>query len=344
MAVKIPVAPTKPRPAPVPKKSDTGRGPSSVKPAATNKPAAKAKAKDSASAAEKRAVKRENDAKKKAGQRYLAQASNLEVQAKAIKDALNTEFARARDQNLGDIDKLLGEQFTMLTENHGLRTRGFLQAAKDNEIAASSNAEGGIRNLVRERQDALTGILEQGAGETDAMRAMVMSARNWHSNQTDTNRSFFDTATSINTGITDLNLDTKTALANANTSAEEGKERVWQDFYNSRGEAFTQLGNVRGQQSDYYAQAKELGVSAGKTAKGNDRTKVRKKEMEKAFADAANERGKSYVNPGLQQWVKDFKGADQVEASQSNTNLAAAMTIEPMAKAEGATLRRWEAA
>ena len=224
----------------------------------------------------------------------------------------------------------------MLTKQHRLRADEFLKSAQDNEVAAGSTAERSFSNLVRERQDTMTNILEQGAGETDAMKAMLMSARNWHSNAAESNRAYFDTQRSINSGINDLNIGTQTELANAATTAEADRERMWQKYYDNRVEAFTQLGNIKGQQADYYAQAKEMGV---KPKKGVE--KAAEDAMKKAFKDSSLEAGKGYTQQGLPTWISDYQGQEQVQGKQSNTELAGALTMEKMAKAEGATLRKW---
>ena len=213
----------------------------------------------------------------------------------------------------------------MLTSQHGLQAGEFLKSARDNEVAAGSTAERSFSNLVRERQDALTGILEQGAGETDTMRAMLMTARNWHSNASESNRAFYDTQRSINAGINDLNIGTQTELANAASTAEADRERMWQKYYDNRVEAFAQLGNIKGQQADLYAQAKELGV---KPKKGVE--KAAEKAMANAFKDSAVEAGKSYTKQGLPTWIADYRGQDQVKVEQSNSKLAAAVTFDPV--------------
>ena len=166
-----------------------------------------------------------------------------------------------------------------------------------------------------------------------------MSARNWNANAAESNRAYFDSMRSINTGIVDLNLDTKSALAGAATSAEGERDRIWQEYYNNRGQAFTQLGNVLGQQADYYAQAKEMGVKPPKGAE-----KEAEAAMKKAFADSSIEAGKGYTQQALPEWISGFTGQEQLQARQSNTELAAAVTMDKVAKAEGATLRKWEAA
>ena len=66
--------------------------------------------------------------------------------------------------------------------------------------------------------------------------------------------------------------------------------------------------------------------------------------MKKAFKDSAVETGKGYTQQDVPEWISGYQGQEQVRAAQSNTNLAAAVTMDKVAKAEGATLRKWDAA
>lgn len=301
--------------------------------------------------------------KLKTAKRYSSAANDLQLQITALKDALKTDFAKSRRQNIADINLMLDQQLTQLKDAAGLRGQQFLSAAEDADKATADVQEAGIRNAVRERADTMTAILEQGAGETDALRAMVANARNLHNNLSDANRSYFDTMQSINQGIVDLNVDTKTALSNAQTTAEGQKELVWQDYYNRRAEAMTSLGNLYGQQRDYLAQAKELGLNTSTTVKdktalaesygvlpgqkprkkGSTTTReaVAKKGMKDQFAAASNELGKSYVQKPLPEWIAEYEGTPLQERRQENTNLAAAPIFEGVQKAQGATLRTW---
>lgn len=289
-----------------------------------------------ARAAEKRAVARENAAKRKAGKRFLESAANLELQAKALRHALQTDFAKARDNNLADVSRVLSGQISQLKLGHGQRAQSFLEAAGNTQKATASAAEQGNSNLVRERADTMASILEQGAGETDAMRAMLTAARNWQANTQEANRAYFDSLQTVNSGIQDLNIDTRNAMSNAFTSSEGERDRLWQDFYNKRSETFTQLGNVKGQQADYYAQAKEMGVKPKKGAE-----KKAEKEMKDSFMNASKEAAKSYTQKALPDWAAKFTGQAQVKTRLSNTNLAAAMDVGRIDKPEGATLKKW---
>ena len=289
-----------------------------------------------ASGAERRAVARENSQKKKAGKRYLESAANLELQAKALRHALKTDFKNALNQNLGDVGQVLAGQIAQLKLGHGQRAQSFLAAADNTVKATASSSEQGFSNLTRERADSMSSILEQGAGETDAMRAMLISARNWQANTHEANRAYFDSLQTVNQGIGDLNIDTRNAMSNAFTSSEGEKDRLWQDFYNKRSETYTQLGNVKGQQADYYAQAKEMGVKPKKGAE-----KKAEKEMAASYMSASKEAGKSYKQAKLPDWAAKFEGQKPVQAKLSNTNLAAALEIGPVKKAEGSTLKKW---
>lgn len=277
-----------------------------------------------------------NAARSRAGNRYLEQAANLEAQAKALKYALDVSLKKGLDQNLADAGVILEDQLRLYKEGFAKRYSMFQGTRDDVAIGSDMERSQGISNLVRERQDTMTNLLEHGAGETDALKAMVLSARNWQANATESNKSYFDSMRSLNAAVTDLNVDTKTSMSNASAQYESEADRLWNEYYNRRSETWTAYGNVRGQQRDYYAQAKEMKV---KPKKGQEETA--KKEAENAFMSSAKELGNSYVNKGVRKDIKDWQGGELFEAKQTNTNLAAANKYQAPAKAEGAALRKW---
>lgn len=289
-------------------------------------------------AAERRAIARDNADRARSGRRMLRQADNMNAQARSLQDALKYSFGRNLRQGLDDVLLNLQQQRDqMLLGSKERATQLRLQGAEA-EMATGDTAAMGLSNMVRERYDALTGLITQGAGETDSMRAMLMSARNWHANAAENNRGYYDTMRSINASATDLNVDTRTGLANMYMAAEGERDRLWQDYRNKRAESFTQLGNIRGQQADYYEQAREMGVKPkNKDALGNI-----KEQGQDAYADATSEMGQSYKQRPLPKWVEKYQVIGQQQARQSNTNLAAAVTIDKAQKAEGASLRRWD--
>lgn len=301
-----------------------------------------------------------------AAARLNQQAQDMQAQIKALKDAIKNEFKRGRKQNLQDVSLMLSQNLGILTEGAQQRGDIFLDWASDTEKATGDVQEAGFRNLVRERADSMSAILEQGAGETDATRAMLMNARNWNANASEANRTYFDTMQSINQGIVDMNIDTKTGLANTHMTAEGQREGIWQDFYNRRSEAMTALGNTYGDQMTLMGQAQDLIPKPGK-GKGKDKplfagggvlpgtktfrdegdkgdgkgAKGKRKAMQGAFAASSNELGKSYVEKPLPEWIDNWEGTALQKRRQENTNLAAAPTMENVQRAQGATLRTW---
>jgi hypothetical protein len=319
---------------------DTGKdGGTTKRPKTPGDPAKAAQdaANAAARAAENRAVARANADKRKAGQRYLKQAGNLEAQAKALQRALSKEFAKNRDVNLGNIGQRLTENLGMLKEDAKNRGGQLDDAAGNTAVATGQQENQSLSNMVRERSDAMSMLLEQGMGETDQMRAMLMSARNMNANQNEGNRSYFDTMQSINSSITDLNADTRTALANTYGEAESERARIWENYYSKRNQGFTQLGNIRGQQADAYANAREMGVNPGK-----GKENAAQSGMTTNYENAATEAGKAYKEKALPDWMRNWEGTKLKEAKVQNTNLASAITIDKAEKADGAALRRWE--
>ena len=332
MSDTIPTAPRgggAPRPKPVKRPTTGGSG-------ANNKNNG-SKSGSGASGAEARAVARENAAKAKAGQKYLTQANNLDIQAKALLRALNKTFAMSRNTSLANIGQRLNESLGMLKEDAAARGAQLDASAQGTEAAAAGQENQSLSNMVRERADAMSMLLEQGMGETDSMRAMLMSARNMNANQNEGNQSRLDSMRSINASITDLNADTRTGLANQFGEAEAERGRIWENFYSRRSQGYTQLGNIRGQQADYYASAQEMGVNPGKA-----KTRAARTGMRNAYEAATTETGKAYKEKATPGWIRDWQGTETKDAKVQNTNLAAAITIDAPEKADGASLRRWE--
>ena len=408
-----PVAPTGPRPNPKKKKIPKATGTPSTTPQRSTTPSStrtstgttskSSTKRNSASSLQKRAEKKQAERELKTGERYLTQASNLNPQARALIEALD-ELKKRRRGDIRDIIDTRDSQIEQLMASAEALGQGYAQSGVDNEMAAAGSLEGGYANMVRERQDALTQLLTQGAGESDMMKTMLIAARNQQANAAEANRSFYDTLTSINAGITNLNEDTQTKLAGAWITAEGEKEQIWRDYMDSRNDAMVQLGQIRTAQADAYANAKEYGakiprLGAGKKKKkkvkpedlkasgkgflkparassaqsslavaakeeepetpevrgslknglqkGKKKNKgprmdvVRKRQAKKAFNQWADDQSVSYKQKDQPDEIKNYRGMDTLQGQQSNTNLAAAMSLGPMPKAEGAALRKW---
>lgn len=330
--------------------------------------------------AEKRADAKQAERDKRAGERYLEQARNLNPQAKALIKSLE-EMKQRRKKDMRDITRNRATTLEMLLDSAEDLGAEYDVAAKNNEIATSGTLEAGISNMVRERAETLSQLLSQGAGESDMMRGMLMAARNQNANAREANQSYWDTIASINQNIVSMNEDTQAKLADAWIRGEGEKEQIWRDYLESSGDATTQLGLVRQSQADAIANAKEYKVSAGRLGKTKDSKGVgknlkkwtstgkgpgrplgkvggtikdasrkdkglpageyRRRQAKEAFGDWAELQDESYQQKRVPKWIQGYEGKGRIEGQSSNSNLAAALTIEPQKKAEGATLRAW---
>lgn len=274
----------------------------------------------------------------RAGKSELAKARDLRAQLAAFELALSRKgLSKARRQNIRDVEQALLSQLNEAKSGAKERYKAFVTAGENAAIDTGRQQEAGLSNAVRERAETMTQLLSHGAGETDAMQAMLMAARNWQANAGEANRAYFDSMASTNAGITDLSLDTETAMANAFRGAESEKDRLWQDYYKSRADTFTSRSNVYNQMLAHYRVAESYDVEPKKGKK-----KEAKAGIEEDALASARVMGKSYKQKKLPGWISGYSAGPQLEARQGNSNLAGAMVIEPGVKAEGAALRKWE--
>lgn len=248
-----------------------------------------------------------------------AQKMNDNPQIKALEELLNKGFAAARDTKLANIKKITEQQDAELVRGYEARTTSLLAADKDNEKAESDASFSNLANRARETGNMLDEFIVQGAGETDMLKAQLMSLRNWDSNQADVNRSYFDTQRSVNSAINDLNATTRTARINLQTEALADMEQVHTNYYNQRADAYTQLGNIRANpHSDSY------------------------KKDAKDYENMAKEASQAWVNPGINKSLRDWNGTVKpTEDTLTNTKVQAMQLQEKIKRPEGSTLRRW---
>lgn len=274
---------------------------------------------------------------RKAGNRYAEQARNLQGQADALLRALRKEFRKGLNIRLDNVANNLAQADALLLDGYRERVGSLEEAASDNVKASETQTGINRQNVVRERNSALAEAMANGAGESDALNAQLASLRNWQANQSEIQRSFFDTLTGINTSLTDLNVDTKTARVNAVVQANSDREQLWSTYYNQRSETFTNLGNTYGQQADYLSSAKEYGVGGGGKGKAG--------AARKAFMQASKEAGKAWENPGVSKRLMNWDGRDEFTTAQTKKSaaaqLAGAATVSLDQRPEGATLRKW---
>lgn len=281
----------------------------------------------------------EHKADMEARRRYLEQAHTLQLQISGIRDALGKHGFRERLMT-----QLHNINLAQRTADHelmkGYRDRlGELgRASRDNEKAAADQGYANLANRSRERANALSEAQAQGAGESDQLRAQQMSLRSWNANQHELNRAYFDTRSSIASGVTDLNTDTRTARLTNVAESNSDREMVWNSYYDRRSETLTALGNTLGQQAEYYSLANEAIKSKGTTAKQHHAAHA----SGAAFHGASMASGNAYKAPKPPKSLTNWEGSKGFDDDRlNNSQFSSAATELHQARPEGATLRKW---
>lgn len=268
---KIPLAPKPHAPAPpathpAPAGGGGGSHPGSAKPHAggghagggSKISAAERRANARSDAAQKKQDAKEKEAKRKAAKRYVSAGDTLQGQADALRLALSPEGMKNRlDQMLANVDTNQTDADQLIMSGFGERYGSLVNAETDNEKAAAGSSFANLGNTSRERANALSEATNNGAGESDVLASQGAALRNWSANQGEINRAFFDSRSSINSSVTDLNVDTRTARANNVVDSNADRSQLWTNYFDARSETLTQLGNTLGQMSEDYALAEE---------------------------------------------------------------------------------------
>lgn len=270
---------------------------------------------------------------------FKKQAQNLEGQAAALRLALNKTFRKSLNVRLSNVNRIARQQQGILVDGYKQRYGSLKENNRDNEAAEGTQSAGNASNRLREGQNALTEAMVQGAGESDKLRAQGMSLRAWQANQGEVSRSYYDSNTSTNSALTDLNVDTKQARYNVAHQALSDKESLWTDYYNRRSETQTQLGNIYGQMADLYGNANEM--NGGKGTAGSEKGAAAKSK--KAFMDASKTAGQAWKNPGVSKKLKNWEGKGPFEASDNISKIYMGASATQTKAPEGATLREWRA-
>jgi hypothetical protein len=283
-------------------------------------------------------------------QNILSQAGLVKQQIAALKIQLSDKgFRQALETHLSNALQAYRQGDKVLM--HGFRDKSnqLAGSAADNEKSAGDQAFANLSNASRERLNAISNSAQQGAGETDTLRSQQMSLRNWDANQSDVNRSYFDTLRSINSAQTDLNTDTRTARVNANQALQDRRASLWDQFYSQRADAWDKIANLYGSRGQLLGQA--AGVVANPESGSYDRNSPYGRERDRADRLAARalrqsslQTGKAYDEPGVPKRLLNWDGRDtyqELGPSQGMIRANSAGYAAP--KPEGANLRTWTA-
>lgn len=215
--------------------------------------------------------------------RNVRDAENMQGQVEALRRALglnsrdgklNGTFKKALHKRLANINLVRDQQLDIVRDGFEDRLDSLQADADNNNTAASDSSITNETNRGRERASAISEAMAQGAGESDSLKVQLHALRNWDANQNDINRAFYDGARSIDGAVNDLNIDTRTGLANVFSEANADKQQMHDNFWNQTSESQTQLGNVLGQQAEYYGLAREAMDGLGKPGKTVTKTKA----------------------------------------------------------------------
>ena len=286
-----------------------------------------------------------------------ANQSKLDALTKLVTEGLQG----GRDTHLkgieGDLKTLLDQAFA----NYGSTLGDLNSGLRDNEKAEADSSFGNLANRARESMDLVTQALSQGAGESDVLKTQLQALRNWNSNQGEVNRSYFDTLTSANSAITDLNTGTKSTLTGYEMDANQRRAGVWGDFYSGMADSYTQMDNLA---TNNYLLDREVAANQGQMSQqdqllawldtGNSADTFVATAASPAAAaafkgyakEAAEWAGKAWENPGVSETTKNWQGQETVVNPLNSSQAWAAATNESAKgaqkkKPEGATLRKW---
>lgn len=285
------------------------------------------------------AERKEREANRKAARRYLEQAATLQQQIDALRIALGRKgFRKQLRQKLENVSLSMRQADKELMRGYRTRVGSLEQTSEDNLKAGAGQTIAALANRSRERANALSEAMATGAGESDVLRAQEMSLRNWQANQSEVNRSFYDTKSSISASLADLTTDTRSARVSNVAQANADREQLWTNYYDQRSETLTQLGNTLGQQAEYYSLANE--------ARASKRTNRKRKRAAaasgNAFEQASRTAGRAYDSPGVSKKLRKWTGAEDFEGRLNNSKFSSAPTELALSRPEGATLRKWE--
>lgn len=292
-----------------------------------------------------------------------AQISTNQTKLDALSDLIAKGLAGARDVNLAAIDAALKTLLDQSKAHYDTQLGDLNTSLRDNERSESDSSFQNLANRAREKQDLVTQALSQGAGESDVLKSQLQALRNWQGNQGDINRSYFDTLTSTNGSINDLNTGTQTSMTNAELDANAKRSSVWGDFYGGISDAYTQMDNLATNnyllQGENAAARANMGtqdsllswIDSGKDASAWTAPTAQTAGSIPAFTgyaqQAADYAGKAWADPGVSDATKNWQGqqtqvgnlaTSQAWDAQANSSSKGAAAPK---RPEGATLRRW---
>lgn len=291
------------------------------------------------SAAESRAVARENKAKARAARRYSEQAQLLVKQANALKIALGKDgYKKALQTELGNAQLEWTTQLGLIDTQYQRGRKTLEELAGNTEDARARGTTEAAENAGRERAEQLAQGIAQGVGAMDMIKAQSASLRNWQANMSGVQESYTDSMGSLRSTHEELKNTILAQRASAWQDLQNARGQAKRTFYDNRGAALTEVGNKFGEASSYWEMANEQQGSKKRRKRANSTEKQAVEYLRKA----AKQTGRAYENKPLPEWIENWEGeAEGLEYSTDQRSFGATPELAT-GRAEGATLRRWE--
>lgn len=263
---KKPKAKPKSKPKPKPKGGGAGSGDPYAKAAKAAEDRARKSNNQSATQSAKSAIEQLNDTiEAKRRQRDINKDSDA-----ALKRLTGGGLKSALDVELGNISRNSATKMDQINRTFESSLSSFNESRKDNAASEGDSSFGNLLNRARESTDLAGQTANLGAGESDTLQTQLQAVRNWTANQSEVNRSFFDTQTSINSGVIDLNNVTRTSKINEEQAANSARANAYNDFYSSMSETYGKRAELAGQ--NYLLNGE---ITAAKNAKKSSESVLR---------------------------------------------------------------------
>ena len=288
--------------------------------------------------------------------------SSDKEQLSALKKLVGGGFQKVRDQKLSDVIQEYKNNDAVVLKGYKDKVGSLRKVRSDNDKAEADQSFANLANRGREIGDQLAQAALQGAGETDTLRGQFMAVRNWDANQADVNRSYFDTTRSINSSLQDLNSDVRQQRVNLATGMLGDKAQVYDDYYKSRADAYTQMGNIyanpysdsysktggsfssTASQQKYDKKLTAYKAATKKPVKGKPAPKkpAKPKTNLSAYDKVAEAASAQWNNPGVDKKILNWSGTEKaVEGRLNNTQPGMRDLENPVKRPEGSTLKKW---
>ena len=253
--------------------------------------------------------------------------NDLTRQAAQAKYKLFASFDKALNSKLANITAGLAASDSNLLSGYATSLRGLENSREDNEKAEADSSFANLSNALRERGEILGEVASQGAGETDLLKAQLSALRNYDTNQSEINRSYFDTLSNVNRAVNSLNVDTITNRKNIYDKAEDDRDTAYTNYYNQYADTWNEIFNIE----------------SSNTNVDSDTSVAYTRLYGSAADEAARNAGRTYAKKTFDPALAAWEGQDTARKRDLTSNKAQVINLgEKQKRPEGATLRKWE--